>query len=51
MSRDDARRVGETVRQLFFDARMKLPYRVVLHKRTPFTRDEREGLRDGLSGV
>ncbi len=51
MSGDDARRTGETIRQLFFDARMKLPERVVLHKRTPFTRDEREGLRDGLSGV
>ena len=51
MSADDARRVGETIRQLFFDARMKLPQRVVIHKRTPFTRQEREGLRDGLSGV
>ena len=51
MSADDARRVGETIRQLFFDARMKLPERVVLHKRTPFLKQEREGLRDGLSGV
>ena len=51
MSRGDARRVGETIRQLFFDARMKLPKRVVVHKRTPFLRDEREGLRDGLGGV
>ena len=51
MSEDDARRVGETIRQLFFDARMKLPERVVLHKRTAFTREEREGLRDGLNGV
>jgi len=51
MSKDDARRTGETIRQLFFDARLKLPDRVVLHKRTPFTRDEREGLADGLSGV
>jgi hypothetical protein len=51
MSRDDARRTGETIRQLFFDARMKLPRRVVLHKRTPFLRDEREGLLDGLGGV
>lgn len=51
MSADDARRVGETIRQLFFDARMKLPKRVVLHKRTPFVRDERQGLYDGLSGV
>ncbi len=51
MSADDARRVGETIRQLFFDARMKLPERVVLHKRTPFVKQEREGLRDGLRGV
>ena len=51
MSEDDARRVGETIRQLFFDAHMKLPERVVLHKQTGFTREEREGLRDGLNGV
>ena len=51
MSKDDARRTGETIRQLFFDARFKLPPRVVLHKRTPFLKDEREGLLDGLGGV
>ena len=51
MSRDDARRTGETIRQLFFDAHMKLPKRVVLHKPTAFLRDEREGLLDGLGGV
>lgn len=51
MSKDDARRTGETIRQLFFDARFKLPDRVVLHKRTHFTPEEREGLADGLSGV
>lgn len=51
MSKDDARRVGETIRELFYDARMKLPSRVVLHKRTPFRKDEREGLLDGLGGV
>jgi hypothetical protein len=51
MSRDDARRTGENIRQLFFDARMKLPGRVVLHKRTPFLKDEREGLLEGLSDV
>ena len=51
MSRDDARRVGETIRQLFFEAHMKLPERVVLHKRTPFLKDERDGLVDGLSGL
>ena len=51
MSEDDARRTGETIRQLFFDARMKLPNRVVLHKRTPFLREEKKGLLDGLGGV
>jgi hypothetical protein len=51
MSRDDARRVGETTRQLFFDSRLRLPDRVVFHKRTPFLREEREGLLEGLSGV
>lgn len=51
MSRDDARRTGETIRQLFFDARFKLPDRVVLHKTTAFTSDEQAGLADGLSGV
>lgn len=51
LSKDDARRTGEAIRQLFFEARMRLPRRVVMHKRTPFLREEREGLLDGMSGV
>ena len=51
MSREDARRTGEIIRQLFFEARSRLPQRVVLHKRTPFLKDEREGLLDGLGEV
>lgn len=51
MSVDDARRSGETIRQLFFDAKMRLPSRVVVHKRTPFTHDEQHGLLQGLEGV
>lgn len=51
MSLDDARRTGETIRQLFFDARMRLPKRVVIHKRTHFTEDEQAGLSQGLEGV
>jgi len=51
MSVDDARRTGETIRQLFFDAKMRLPKRVVVHKRTPFTNDEQRGLIQGLEGV
>ena len=51
MSRDDARRTGETIRQLFFNARMSLPRLVVLHKRTLFLKEEREGFLDGLSDI
>lgn len=51
MSEDDARRLGETIRHLFYESRSKLPRRVVLHKRTPFRREEREGLAQGLAGV
>ena len=51
MSEDDARRVGETIRELFYEAHTKLPGRVVLHKRTPFRREEREGLLDGLGSI
>lgn len=51
LSRDDARRVGEQIRELFFDSRGRLPPRVVIHKRTQFTKEERLGLREGLSGV
>jgi hypothetical protein len=51
LSRDDARRVGETIRQLFYEARTALPSRVVIHKRTAYQRDEREGLLEGLGGV
>ena len=51
MSYDDARRVGETIRQLFWESRFRLPGRVVIHKLTPFLNDERKGLQAGLSGV
>ncbi|MER9648664.1 SIR2 family protein [Mesorhizobium sp. M0199] len=51
LSRDDARRVGESIRQLFFEARNALPRRVVIHKRFEFRRDEREGLLEGLTGI
>lgn len=51
MSYEDARRVGETIRQLFWESRFKLPERVVIHKQTPFLTDEKRGLQAGLSGV
>jgi hypothetical protein len=51
MSRDDARRLGEAIRQLFYESRARLPSRVVIHKRTPFLMSERDGLREGLGGI
>jgi hypothetical protein len=51
MSVDDARRVGESTRQLFFQSGMGLPKRVVIHKRTPFRTEEKQGLLQGLSGI
>lgn len=51
MSRDDARRLGETVRQLFYESRGRLPDRVVVHKQTPYLPAEQAGLIDGLQGV
>lgn len=51
MSEDDARRTGDTIRQLFFDSRMRLPKRVVVHKRTEFTDEEKRGFSQGLEGV
>jgi hypothetical protein len=51
MSKDDARRMAEHARQLFFESSHHLPGRVAIHKRTPFSRDELEGLREGLAGV
>jgi argonaute-like protein implicated in RNA metabolism and viral defense len=51
LSRDDARRVGEQIRELFFESRSALPKGVVIYKRTRFTKDEQQGLREGSSGV
>lgn len=51
LSRDDARRLAENARQLFFESMQAFPRRVVLHKRTPFHNDEMLGLRDGFDGI
>jgi SIR2-like domain len=51
MSEQDARRTGETIRTLFYESRMKLPHRVVIHKCTPFLKQERDGLFEGLGGI
>lgn len=51
MSYDDARRLGETIRQLFFESQSKLPRRVVIHKQTPYLKEEKRGLLESLEGV
>lgn len=51
LSFQDARRLGETIRTLFWESHLKLPVRVVIHKQTPFRSDEQQGLRAGLEGV
>lgn len=51
MSQNDARRMGESVRQLFYESLSRLPRRVVIHKRTPFQKEEKEGLLQGLAGI
>ncbi|QQE78379.1 SIR2 family protein [Alicyclobacillus sp. SO9] len=51
MNYDDARRTAEIVRELFFESFHQLPNRVVFHKNTPFLREERQGLLDGLEGI
>jgi hypothetical protein len=51
MSKDDARRMGEHARQLFFESMGALPGRLAIQKRTPFSPDEIEGFREGLAGI
>jgi hypothetical protein len=51
MRREDARRIAENARQLFYEWRNKLPSRVVFQKRTPFMPEEQAGLLDGLQGI
>jgi len=51
MSYDDARRMGNTIRSLYWDYKRKLPERVVIHKLSPFDSDEQKGLLAGLGGV
>jgi hypothetical protein len=51
LSEEDARKVGENIKQLFYASRNRLPRRVVLHKKTPFLKSEQAGLLEGLSGI
>ncbi|MBS0151027.1 MAG: SIR2 family protein [Nitrospira sp.] len=51
LTKDDAIRVGYQARQLFYQTYQKLPRRVVIHKRTPFLKSERDGLAQSLNGL
>ncbi len=46
LSFEDARRLGETIRTLFWESHLKLPGRVVIHKQTPFRSKEQQGLNE-----
>jgi NAD-dependent SIR2 family protein deacetylase len=48
LSYNDAFRFGISIKELFYKAMNELPKRVVVHKRTYFTTDEINGLRDSL---
>ena len=51
MSRDDAARLGNRTRQLFYEIHQTLPKRVLVAKRTPFLQTETEGLLNALNDV
>lgn len=51
LSKDDAFRFGLSIRQMFFVAMGKMPERVVVHKRTFFTDEEKSGIIEGLGKV
>ncbi|WP_286884299.1 MULTISPECIES: SIR2 family protein [Sphingobacterium] len=50
LSYDDAYSFGVSIRDLFYKTMEKLPKRVVIHKRTFYTNDELNGLKDSLLG-
>jgi hypothetical protein len=51
LSYDDALRLGTSIRQMFFESLGKFPKRVVVHKRTAFTDDEKRGIIDGIGDI
>lgn len=48
LSYNDAFQFGVSIRELFYQSLDKLPERVVIHKRTKFTDDEVNGIKDSL---
>lgn len=49
LSYNDAFQFGVSIRELFYQSLDKLPERVVIHKRTKFTEDEINGIKDSLN--
>lgn len=50
LSYNDAYSFGISIKELFYSTMNELPKRVVIHKRTFYTNDELNGLRDSLLG-
>jgi len=48
LSYDDAYEFGKNVINLFYESMNEIPKRVVIHKRTFFTADEKQGILDSL---
>lgn len=51
LSEDEAYRLGLNIKELFYKSFSEMPKRVVIHKRTPFRRDEIKGLVTSLSSA
>lgn len=51
LSEDEAYRIGLTIKDLFYSSFLEMPKRVVIHKRTPFRKDEIKGLVESLSSA
>lgn len=51
LSEDEAYRLGLNIKELFYKSFSEMPKRVVIHKRTPFRRDEIMGLVTSLSSA
>jgi hypothetical protein len=49
LTENEAYRLGISIKELFYRSFAELPNRVVIHKRTPFRRDEISGLVSSLS--
>lgn len=48
LTENEAYRLGLNIKELFYKSFTELPKRVVIHKRTPFRREEIKGLKESL---